>query len=485
MTVLWLTGGIVAAQDTNAVSQQSKQNTPAIQVKPADGDGIRWFLPYEAPFRLAGFAWFGQDQVYQRLPVAKPETVTQYPSGKVTSVPAKDCGAFYLSSNTAGGQVQFRTDSTQIWISGELLSKNRLDNVSDIGSSGFDLYYREGEKEPWKLGGVSRYGHGATKFQVVLGSPMVRQMRDCLIHFPTYNGVRSLAIGLDEKACLEAPKDWTDTRRIVYYGTSITQGASASRPGMACANILSRDLGMEVFNYGFSGNGKGEPEIAQMLASIPNVGVFILDYDWNIGTGAEMGASLPPFLDVLRKTYPTGPVLVVSHSPGAFEGVTQATETRKNFADKKQVAQEIVTKRKAAGDKNLYFLDGGTFFGEDWWECLADGTHASDLGFYRMEKILSPVVKDILSHSKAVGTTSQKEKDSHRSWPFIISRQMSSINYQPDVMNQIFDSFRDNPGSCDEIWFCIDGLTDLEASKAELERLLPFRQRCQPCLLIK
>ena len=45
-------------------------------------------------------------------------------------------------------------------------------------------------------------------------------------------------------------------RPIVWYGTSIAQGGVVTRPGMAFTNIIARNLGREVLNFGFSGNGK-------------------------------------------------------------------------------------------------------------------------------------------------------------------------------------------------------------------------------------
>ena len=44
----------------------------------------------------------------------------------------------------------------------------------------------------------------------------------------------------------------------------------------------------------------------------------------------------------------------------------------------------------AAGDKQLYFLDGSDFLGKDYSECSADGAHPNDLGFYRIAEALEP-----------------------------------------------------------------------------------------------
>lgn len=48
----------------------------------------------------------------------------------------------------------------------------------------------------------------------------------------------------------------------------------------------------------------------------------------------------------------------------------------------------------AAGDKNVYFIDGETFFGADErMACSNDCTHPNDLGMYRMAQVVEPVVR--------------------------------------------------------------------------------------------
>ena len=77
------------------------------------------------------------------------------------------------------------------------------------------------------------------------------------------------------------------TGTIVVYGTSITQGGCASRAGMAYSNILSRRLNMEFVNLGFSGNGKGETALANLINQIENKKMIVLDYEANAGAGAQ------------------------------------------------------------------------------------------------------------------------------------------------------------------------------------------------------
>ena len=392
--LLWTAAGNAADE-----AQAPAAETPKIAIKPDNTDTTQWFLPYEKPFRMTGFEWFESDRVYERLPVNKPETVTQYPNGKATSIASSQCGAFHLSPHTSGGQVQFRTDSAFIQVSGELAGQYRGDNISPLGSSAFALYYRENDGGNWVYAGASRFDHSQDKFTARIGGSMTRKTRDCLLYFPTYCGVKSLAIGLDKDAVVEAPRPWKDPRKVIFYGTSITQGGCASHSGADAGALLSRDLDMPVLNYGFSGNGKGEPEIARMLVSIQNPALYILDYEWNIISGEEMAASITPFIDILREAHPETPILVMSHTPGSFEGFDQDDDSLARFKAKREAMILEVQKRQADGDKKIEFLDGNTLLGEDWWNCLVDGCHLSDFGFYRQEKVMLPVVQRMLKNS--------------------------------------------------------------------------------------
>ncbi len=97
------------------------------------------------------------------------------------------------------------------------------------------------------------------------------------MNFPLYNGVKSIYIGIDENSKLENPEMVSTSGKIIIYGTSITQGGCVSRPEIVYSNILSRKLGMEFINLGFSGNGKGEPELAHLINEISDVKMNYLE----------------------------------------------------------------------------------------------------------------------------------------------------------------------------------------------------------------
>ncbi|MFA7186039.1 MAG: SGNH/GDSL hydrolase family protein, partial [Victivallales bacterium] len=215
-------------------------------------------------------------------------------------------------------------------------------------------------------------------------------MREITLYFPLYNGVEKLSVGLDKNAAIAAPKPFIDDGPIVVYGTSIAQGGCASHPGMCYSNILSRKLNRPFINLGFSGNGKGEPEVAEHISRIKDPAMFILDYEANV-LPERMAETLPGFIRILRGKHPTTPILVVSKVAYAREVFDEGEKNKRESS--KKIERENVEKFRAAGDKNIHFIDAGLFQGEDFWECTVDGGHPTDLGFYRMAENLLPEIE--------------------------------------------------------------------------------------------
>ncbi len=218
-----------------------------------------------------------------------------------------------------------------------------------------------------------------------------KKMRLHLINLPLYASVNEIQIGLDENAVVK-PATLFTKGKVVCYGTSITQGGCASRPGMCYTNILSRMMDYEFVNFGFSGNGRGQKEIAEMLASIDNVKMYILDYEANV-TLQMMQNTLETFINTLRKSYPTVPILVLSKimMPNEHHFETNGINERKLYSYQKRIVR-IHQKE----DNNIYFLDGHKLIGPQDLEMTVDGAHPTDLGFYFMSTRLNKYLKKIL-----------------------------------------------------------------------------------------
>ncbi|MEG1575156.1 MAG: SGNH/GDSL hydrolase family protein, partial [Bacteroidales bacterium] len=144
------------------------------------------------------------------------------------------------------------------------------------------------------------------------------------LYLPLYNSVTSLEIGIPEGSELQfipiAPE-----RPIVIYGTSIVQGACASRPAMAWSTIMQRSLGYPLLNFGFSGNGKLEKEVLQFISE-PNARLFILDCLANIANKSESEVTnlVIEAVKQLRKTS-SAPILLIE-SAGYSNSWTDKTK---------------------------------------------------------------------------------------------------------------------------------------------------------------
>lgn len=337
---------------------------------------LHWHVPDVAPFRLAGFPWYERDRVYRRLPLA----------GRDKLPVAVD----ELANCTAGGQIAFRSDSNQIAIRVELAGPADMNHMPATGQCGFDLYI--GSPDAPRYHGTSVYDRLLTDYEALLFEHPVAKMRDFTLNFPLYQGVKRVQIGLLSDARVEPPKPWSESGRIVVYGTSVTQGGCASRPGMAYTNILSRSLNCEVVNLGFSGSGKGEPAVIQAIASIPDPKLIVLDYEAN--TQGDLAQTLPAAIDTLRSWHGPVPILVVSRFSFAKDLTHDDILHARNA--NRDLQAEVVATRREAGDTNVHFLDGSILLGPDAHECTVDGVHPNDLGFMQMARNFEPVFKDLL-----------------------------------------------------------------------------------------
>jgi len=343
-------------------------------VKEADENGLVWYDPTEKPFRLCGFYWYERDRIFRRLPKESPWKITE----------AVDV----LSNCTAGGQIRFRTDSKRIVVRLLNLTPGRMDHMPDTGRSGVDLYIGEPTRE--RFWSTLRRTEYENVFTYELMNLETVAMRDFVLNFPLYNGVKSIELGLDEAAVVEAPKPFVREQPVVIYGTSITQGGCANRPGMAFTNILSRKLNIEFLNYGFSGNGKCESELAEILSEIADPALFIIDCEANCaGDPPAFAKRLTAFIDILRRDHPTMPILVLTRIAFARENAENADLCRRLQMDE-------VNRRYQAGDKNIHFMDGGKLLGNDFDECTVDGVHPTDLGFSRMAESLQDTIRRLI-----------------------------------------------------------------------------------------
>jgi hypothetical protein len=352
---------------------------PHMQLKNADSQAIIWYDPMEPPFELLGFEWIQEDGLYRRLPLQ--------PAWQIRDAVDQ------LANHTAGGQIRFRSDTRRVMIRVELREPSGMYHMPATGQSGFDLYIsKNGEQRYFR---TARFNADSLRYEVELFAGEKQEMHVFTLNFPLYNGVNSVQVGVDLGSVVEAPPAFAQAGKIIFYGTSITQGGCVGRPGMAYTNILSRSLDMQHINLGFSGNGRGEAALAHLINQVSGKRCIVLDYEANAGNTIK--ETLGPFVDILREKDPAIPILIMSKIRYASD--REGSNSYQEWMDRRDFQRDLVQARRSAGDKHIHFLDGSSVLGTDYDECTVDGVHPNDLGSMRIARALHEVLEDILSQN--------------------------------------------------------------------------------------
>ena len=296
-----------------------------------------------------------------------------------------------LGRNSAGLYVRFCSNTTSVRIKWESLFDNEQNHMTDLGTRGLDLYALvDGE---WKaVAPVRPTRKGMNEWTVVRN--MLPIEREYMLYLSLYDGVKSIEIGVDEAASLEQPKvnSPRTEKPIVMYGTSILQGGCASRPGMCYTNILSRKFDREVFNLGFSGNARLDMEIAELMATVEDPGVFVIDCIPN-SSDKLINEKGEAFFRVLRDAHPDVPVIFVEDP--IFPRTAFDTKLHEEVVGRNIALTNLFKKLKKAGEKKIYYVSAKKMLGDDG-EATVDGSHFTDLGNMRYVENILPTMKKAL-----------------------------------------------------------------------------------------
>jgi hypothetical protein len=335
-------------------------------------DSISWYEP--SHWGIEGRGWANVQRYYDRLPSTAEGVVRE--------------GVWGLSRHSAGMSVRFRTDAKEIQVRYILLQSNLAKpHMAATGVSGADLYTRM-ENGEWRWIGTAQPAE--KNVRAVLIRDMAPGQRTYMMYLPLYNGVDSLAIGVPTGSRFEpvAPRA---EKPIVFYGTSIMQGACASRPGMAITAILGRRLDIPTINLGFSGNGRMEPELADLLGEL-DAAAFVLDCLPNLKP-EEVQERVEPFVRRLRRARPSTPIVLVEARifPNAFAVPSRMT----GHIESHRTLRSVFEKLTAGGMQGLSYLRGDGLLGSDG-EGTVDGSHPTDLGMMRYADAYEPVLRKVL-----------------------------------------------------------------------------------------
>lgn len=332
------------------------------------------------PFAIYGLYLPQTEPVFKRM----PDDVSEQVNSGVKSL--------YL--HTAGGRVRFSTDSSYVAVRVKMSNGFvRFPHMPLTGGSGFDLYVDDSET------GESRYcktfippvdGKDGYTSKIALSS---RKTRYFTINFPNYNSVDSLEIGLQADAKVDEGMKYCNDLPVVFYGSSITQGGCASRPGNAYTHVACRRLNLDFVNLGFSGSGKGEDSMVDYMASLP-MSAFVCDYDHNAPSAEHLRNTHLKLYQKIRAAHPTIPFLIMS-KPDFNYSLNPQSENKL----RRDVIYETYRYAISNGDQNVYFIDGESIFRGPYEDmCTVDGCHPNDLGMALMADAVSETLRRIQNY---------------------------------------------------------------------------------------
>jgi hypothetical protein len=334
------------------------------RARPSPDGKVRWYDCRD--IGVEGKGWTDTQSFYDRLPAraagAAPRAVWE------------------LSHHSAGICVRFTTDAPSIQVRWTLRSGDlAMPHMPATGVSGVDLYAKAKDGR-WRFVGN---GRPVAVTNVASFSPPVGQQ--CLLYLPLYNGVTSIEIGIPAgRRISPVPQR---AKPIVFYGTSITQGGCASRPGMAWTAIVGRELEIPVINLGFSGSGRMEPIMGDLLATL-DPSIYVLDCLANMSP-ADVSERIKPFVKRLRQAHPKTPIVLAEDT-----SVSNIHPTEKG-----RIVRAVYQRLTAAGVKNLHFLSNQDMLGDDG-EGTVDGVHPTDLGMKREADVFAKALRPILADVK-------------------------------------------------------------------------------------
>ena len=263
--------------------------------------------------------------------------------------------------------------------------------MTDICTKGLDLYALVDGK--WRFVAPGRpSADGVSTY--TLARNMTPVNREFMLYLSMYDGVKSIGIGVDKGAYIEQPavNSPSQEKPIVMYGSSILQGGCASRPGMAFTNIISRETARTVFNLGFSGNALLDMEIAELMASVKDPGVFVLDYVPN-AKAERIREAGEEFFRIIREAHPDVPIIFVEDS---YVPRTEFnTKNHEDIESRNQEQKALFKRLKKAGEKNIYYVPAEGMLGDDG-EATVDSRHYTDLGNIRYVEHIMPVIRKAL-----------------------------------------------------------------------------------------
>lgn len=322
-------------------------------------------------FEINGLPWFKHNGGhFWRLPYGLKDRVSK--------------ALWEKSCNTSGGRIRFSSNTTLLG----LLTEYLMDAASphfNIGRLGIDLYV---DGIFWNNVMPQHSGINEGVFFEFAS----RKHRQFTIYLPLHHAMDVQKILLDDHAEIASPVPFALEQPVVFYGTSVTQGGSASRAGLSYQAQMSRKLNIDFVNLGFSALGRGDLPVAQAMAEM-DAACYVLDFAQNNTDASELQKVYEPFLATIRGVKTKTPVILTTPITNMAE--LWNDEVKNGNDAKRQIIKDVYLKYRNQGDDHIYLLE---------WEkelpCLdgegsSDGAHPNDIGFMRMSEVIAKYLKSI------------------------------------------------------------------------------------------
>lgn len=343
-----------------------------------ENEEIDWYEVTNENFDIYGVVCDFDDLLSRRVPISVAERVSP--------------GVLGQSGQGAGGRILFSTDSPFVSIKAEYGDGYIPTVCNHLIAYGFDLYEFDGIQEKFVAAYRQTNDFDGKTAEYTGYTRKDGEMGFYTINFPHFAEVKKMYIGLKKGYKLDKGKKYVNEEPVVFYGSSITHGAAAGRPGNTYENFISQKYNINYINLGFAGNAKGEQAIAEYIASL-SMSVFVCDYDHNTPSLEHLESTHYSFYETIRKKHPDIPYIMVSRPDSNINHL---------FRDKPDERRDIIRKSYeravTTGDNNVYFIDGHTLFeGEFYESCTSDGCHPNDIGFMRMADKIGDVIAKVMN----------------------------------------------------------------------------------------
>ena len=296
-----------------------------------------------------------------------------------------------LAQHSAGLCIRFSTNSSNVHVRWTLRFDINMPHLTGCVTNGIDLYALDEQSGSWLWAGLAKPYKKADNSGAILKN-LPKEMRHYILYLPMYNGVDSVFIGTDNDAAILPLARESKHKPIVFYGTSIMQGASASRCGLTATAILGRFFNVETVNLGFSGNARMEKVIGEVMTSI-DASCYVLDCLPNMTTEMINERALA-FVKQLKAEKPNTPIILVACSPNEAGWLNKAEEQRIN--EKNEAFYAVYQELIANGYNDILYVPSDVLIGSDR-EATIDGSHYNDLGFTRYAEYIKPFISNALN----------------------------------------------------------------------------------------